>query len=364
MNMKLKKDILIVGVGTIGEPLTRLLVEHKNELGVGDVYFTKAGPNNLSTVRMLTETGAKFCVWEDLVPHFEPVLERHNIEISDTVENVFDKVAVVADCTNRGNVLKKETYERLPGPYGFFAQGSEEGFGHPVAFGINDHTLKPGDHKFIQVVSCNTHNILAILRTMRQIGQDIRSADFVLLRRMSDISQFSSAIPSPTVDKIKEKYGAFGSHQSYDANRVMRTLDYNMEGRLHSTAMKLNNQLMHMNRFRIEVENAVTVKTVLGALYDDPMMAVSYLDSMNLVFSKGRDHGFYGRIFNQSVVIRDSVEVSPDGHTIYGTCFTPQDGNSLLTSVAATLWFLDPKSYKKKMEIFNKYLHRFHTIPA
>jgi glyceraldehyde-3-phosphate dehydrogenase (NAD(P)) len=93
-------------------------------------------------------------------------------------------------------------------------------------------------------------------------------------------------------------------------------------------------------------------------------MSVSYLNAMNLVFSKGRDHGFNGRIFNQAVVIRDSIEVSPDGHVIFGTCFTPQDGNSLLSSVAATLWFIDPKTYKEKMKIFDDYLYHFRTIPA
>jgi glyceraldehyde-3-phosphate dehydrogenase type II len=362
--MKLKKDVLVMGVGTIGEPLTRLLLTHRKELGVGEIYFAKASPNNLSTVRMLVEAGAKFCVWEEMMPKFTPVLERHKIEISGTIEEVLQKVAVVADCTNRGNVLKKDLYENLDGPYGFFAQGSEEGFGHPVAYGINFDTLKPGDHNFIQVVSCNTHNVLAVLRVLGEIGGEIDQADFVLMRRMNDISQTGKAIPSPEVDPIKEKYGAFGSHQAYDANRVMRTIDQNMEGRLHSTALKLDNQLMHMNRFRVAVKKKLTKKTVLSGLYDDPMMSVSYLNSMNLVFSKGRDHGFYGRIFNQAVVVRSSIEVSPDGHVIYGTCFTPQDGNSLMTSIATTLWLLDPKNYRKKMKIFNEYIHRFRTIPA
>ena len=362
--MKLKKDILVMGVGTIGEPLTRLLLTHRKDLGLGEVFFAKASPNNLSTVRMLVEGGAKFCVWDDLQPKFLPVLERHKIEVADTIENVLGNVALVADCTNRGNVLKKEIYYGLEGPYGFFAQGSEEGFGQPLAYGINDNTLKPGDHPFIQVVSCNTHNILAVLRVMEKAGGEVVEADFVLMRRMNDISQFDKAIPSPVVDPIKEKYGGFGSHQAYDANRVLRTIDKNMEGRIHSTALRLDNQLMHMNRFCVRVAKKVTRKDVLSALYDDPLMSVSYLNSMNLVFSKGRDHGFYGRIFNQAVVVRDSVEVSPDGNFVYGTCFTPQDGNSLLTSMAATLWFLDPKNWREKMKILDNYLYRFRTIPA
>ena len=31
--------------------------------------------------------------------------------------------------------------------------------------------------------------------------------------------------------------------------------------------------------------------------------------------------------------------------------FTPQDGNSLLSSIAATLRFLDPGCYKRKIEV-------------
>ena len=34
-------------------------------------------------------------------------------------------------------------------------------------------------------------------------------------------------------------------------------------------------------------------------------------------------------------------------------CFTPQDGNSLLSSLSATLWFLYPHSYKEKFNILS-----------
>ena len=362
--MKLKNDILVMGVGTIGEPLTRLLLTHRKEFGLGNVYFSKATPTNLSTVRMLVESGAKFCVWDDLQPKFTPVLDRHKIAIIDTVENVFDKAAVVADCTNRGSVLKTDVYDNIEEPYGFFSQGAEEGFGHPVAYGINFETLKPGDHRFIQVVSCNTHNILSILRVLEKVGGKVEEADFLFMRRMSDISQTVKAIPSPNVDAVKEDYGACGSHQAYDAARLLRTIGRNMEGKIHSTSLCLDNQLMHMSRFQVRLKEKVKTKTVLGGFYDDPLMSVSYLNSMNLVFSKGRDHGFYGRIFNQAVVVRDSIEVSPDGRMVYGTCFSPPDGNSLLTSVAVTLWLLDPKTWQEKMSIFSDYLHRFRTIPA
>jgi len=356
------RDILVIGVGTIGEPLTRLLLEHREDLGINDVYFAKFNPTDLGTVKLLRDAGGKFVIWKDTEMHFQHIFNEVGFSIDGTIEDALKSVTVVADCTNRGNKLKEEYYSRAKYPIGFLAQGSEEGFGHPYAFGVNDKTLIPGKHRFIQVVSCNTHNILSVLRLAQSVGEEILSADFVLMRRMNDISQTGSAIPSPTVDKVSNKYPGYGSHQSHDAARVMRTMEVELHDKIHSTALKLDNQLMHLNRFRVKVKKKTTLSEVLQAITKDKLLSLSYLRDMNLVFSKGRDHGFNGRIFNQAVVIHDSLEVTPDGHEIFGACFTPQDGNSLLTSVATIAWFLDPKNYKKKMVPFFKYLDRFNVI--
>ena len=64
--------------------------------------------------------------------------------------------------------------------------------------------------------------------------------------------------------------------------------------------------------------------------------------------SFGRDHGMFGRILNQTVIVTQSLAMRGDKE-IVGTCFTPQDGNSLLSSIAATLWFMYPESYEEKL---------------
>ena len=69
----------------------------------------------------------------------------------------------------------------------------------------------------------------------------------------------------------------------------------------------------------------------------------------NEVFSFGRDHGHFGRILNQSVVSVPSLNLR-NGNEITGFCFTPQDGNSLLSSIAITEWFLYPNSYEDKIQ--------------
>ena len=66
------------------------------------------------------------------------------------------------------------------------------------------------------------------------------------------------------------------------------------------------------------------------------------------MFSFGRYHGLFGSILNQTVIV--TLCLAMRGYMeIVGTCFTPQDGNSLLSSIAATLWFMYPDSYEEKL---------------
>jgi glyceraldehyde-3-phosphate dehydrogenase (NAD(P)) len=44
------------------------------------------------------------------------------------------------------------------------------------------------------------------------------------------------------------------------------------------------------------------------------------------------------------------------GHEITGFCFSPQDGNALLNSVAATAWLLDPHTYDERLGSLRPYL--------
>jgi glyceraldehyde-3-phosphate dehydrogenase (NAD(P)) len=87
-------------------------------------------------------------------------------------------------------------------------------------------------------------------------------------------------------------------------------------------------------------------------------MAVTHKKSANSVFAFGRDHGYMGRLLNQTVLVQNTVAVLENGHRVVGYCFTPQDGNSLLSSVAMTMRYLYPADWEKKMAVFDQYLFR------
>ena len=106
---------------------------------------------------------------------------------------------------------------------------------------------------------------------------------------------------------------------------------------------------MHTLYFDIRVKKAVTKDQVKKRFQTLPGLAVTHKKSANSVFAFGRDHGYMGRILNQTVFVLPSLHVSQDGRMVTGFCFTPQDGNALISSVAAATWFVYPETYEPKL---------------
>jgi glyceraldehyde-3-phosphate dehydrogenase (NAD(P)) len=79
--------------------------------------------------------------------------------------------------------------------------------------------------------------------------------------------------------------------------------------------------------------------------------------AVNQIVSFGRDHGYYGRILSQTVVPTSTLSV-PNAKKIVGFCYTPQDGNSLLSSIAATLRYLDATKLDENLSVLRPYIFR------
>ena len=67
------------------------------------------------------------------------------------------------------------------------------------------------------------------------------------------------------------------------------------------------------------------------------------------------DNGFYRLRYDENAHCDASLTVRDGGREVVGFCFTPQDGNSLLSSVAATSWFMDPKGYDERVQCLRPY---------
>jgi glyceraldehyde-3-phosphate dehydrogenase (NAD(P)) len=345
--MAAKKVVHIVGTGTIGEPLIGLFASKKDTLGFDEVTFHKRTPllTDRSKVINLMKRGARLACDESARRGFrelgiEPTYEHHE---------ALRQATVVIDCTpsDVGLQNKKEIYEKYAhNTLGFIAQGSEFGFGKPYVTHISDRTLKHGQDQFIQVLSCNTHNlsVLIDLVGLRGGADNLVEGRFLCIRRANDISQDGSFVPSPQVNRHKDE--RFGTHHARDAWHLFHQLGHDLN--LFSSALKVNSQYMHAVHFNLKVRKPTSVEALLEVFKADERVALTYKNSANSVFSFGRDYGHYGRILNQAVLVAPTLMVR-DRTEVVGFCFTPQDGNALISSVAAATWFVDPESYMQKL---------------
>jgi glyceraldehyde-3-phosphate dehydrogenase (NAD(P)) len=323
-----KKIVHIVGTGTIGEPLIGILSTFKEQFGIDEVTFHKRTPliTDRSKVMVSCNNGAKLAVDKERWQKFVDMGMTPTFEAEEAIE----RASVIIDCTPVGNQNKEKLYNKYTGNgRGFIAQGSEDGFGKKYARGINDKALVKGKDEFIQVVSCNTHNLAVLIDTIAlgpEKEDNLAESRFVCMRRANDLSQEGDFIPAPEAGKHDDVH--YGTHQGHDAHELFKTLGLDLN--IFSSALKLNTEQL------------------MKRLQSTRRVAMTHKASSASVFSFGRDHGIFGRILNQTVIVNQSLAIHNDKEVI-GTCFTPQDGNSLLSSLAATLWFLYPDSYNERL---------------
>ena len=342
-----RKIVHVIGTGTIGEPLIGLLCDYQDQLGIDEVTFHKnsALKHDRSKVLDLLQRGARLAVDNNKINDFKKL----KIDSDLRTEEAIERATVVIDCTPKGvgHNNKLKYYQKFSqNVKGFLAQGSEDGFGKKYARGINDSALR-SDDKFVQIVSCNTHNISCLTKTIA-IEKDnsiLKNGNFLCVRRANDLSQEDSFIPSPKVGIHNDDN--YGTHHAKDASMLFNTLGLDVD--LFSSAMKVNSQYMHILWFRLILNSTIHLDDLKTKLNENPLIAMTSKDMTSSVFSFGRDHGHYGRILNQTVIVEQSLHLR-NGNEVSGFCFTPQDGNSILSSIAATEWFLYPHSYEDKIQ--------------
>jgi glyceraldehyde-3-phosphate dehydrogenase (NAD(P)) len=144
-----------------------------------------------------------------------------------------------------------------------------------------------------------------------------------------------------------------GTHHARDVYELYKTLGIKLN--VFSSAIKLNTQYMHAIWYDLKVNYKITKDEAIDLFIKNPRVAVTLKKDANLVFSYGRDHGHYGRILNQTVAVLPSVHVINDNE-VFGFCFTPQDGNSILSSITQTMRFLYPGSYEEKLKVLGAFL--------
>ena len=106
----MKRDsVLVIGTGTIGEPLIGLLADFKKKLGLSEIMFHKRTPlrDEVAKVQSLVKRGARLVINQDKVEDFKALGHKPKYTSFD---KALDKAHVVIDCTPVGNHNKEKHF--------------------------------------------------------------------------------------------------------------------------------------------------------------------------------------------------------------------------------------------------------------
>jgi glyceraldehyde-3-phosphate dehydrogenase (NAD(P)) len=191
-------------------------------------------------------------------------------------------------------------------------------------------------------------NISAIISTLAlSEGVDnLEEGNFVCMRRSNDISQVKDFSPAPQVGSHKD--GKFGTHHARDAYHLFKTKGIELQ--LFSSAVKLPTQYMHTLWFDLRLKRPTHLEKIMTHIKANDRIAITEKKDANAIFSFGRDHGYFGRIMNQTVIPTATLTM-PHDRRLVGMCFTPQDANSLLSSLAAAVRYHHPQTWETKLQV-------------
>lgn len=340
----------VIGTGNVGEPLIGLLADFREQFGIDEVTFTKRSPLGYerAKVESLVRRGAQLCVDQDVREEF---IRQGHYPTYDAQE-ALARAQVVVDCTPSAN-RNKAAYQTMAGPSGFIAAGGTDfGFGKLYVNEINDSALVPGEDRFIQVPSGNTHSLAYILKLYGFDGDlnQIESSRFVCMRRCSDFSQERGFLPSTKV--LPHDVEQFGTRQAREAHYVFKTLGVDLE--LRSSVVLLSTQQMHVIWFSIVMKRPLDNGQAVERTQSSRFAAHTDKQTSSLVLAFARDHGWKGRIFSRIVV--PTAALSTRDNCIDGFCFEPQDSNELLSAAAATIWLLYPNQVRQRLQALSPFV--------
>lgn len=312
--------VLVNGIGNIGTSLLHVLNAFKEELGIVEIYAhknTAIHPWKQTELNLLSEAGIILCA-------------RNKVGMQE-IDEVIGQVDYVFDCTtNKMGLANKKWYESLKQLKGMAAQGSEKGFGIPYMLGVNDAQIQ--GQKAVQIVSCNTHALSALLETFvpKRNLADVE-ADFVVVRRSEDLGQHERLVSANVVSRHLDQN--IGTHHAIDVKDLYATL--NLELKIQSSDITTPSQLMHVVRFHIQSDHLRNEEQIQEYLKTNPFVASTSKFDSNVLFELGRRYSPQGRLYSHAIINLSNLLYSKDQQTIKGWAFIPQEGNTLLSTIKA-----------------------------
>jgi glyceraldehyde-3-phosphate dehydrogenase (NAD(P)) len=315
-------NILVNGIGNIGQTLLGVLYDHKDLLGIKRICAlknTQINDWNRQEIELLIDKG--IIIYTKETSEYE-LLDEH-----------IDQIDYIFDCNANSFGLKNKLwYDKLSKLKGCCAQGSEKGFGTPFMSSINHHQIK--DDRYVQVVSCNTHALSSLITTLS--GQDLANfeeGDFVIVRRSEDIGNHERLVGSNVISRHLNQI--IGTHHAIDVKDLFDTKHINLN--IQSSDITTPSQLMHTVRFNLKLKKLPDQNSINESIEANPFVSSTSKFDSNIVFELGRRYSAYGRLFSHAIINSNNLLIDEQDQRIKGWAFIPQEGNTILSTIHAFL---------------------------
>jgi glyceraldehyde-3-phosphate dehydrogenase (NAD(P)) len=241
-------------------------------------------------------------------PDREELFAESDITVTGTIDELYDKIDVMVDCTPEGIGAKNKKIYQEKGIKGVF-QGGEKHDQIGKSFNSFANYSDNWGADYVRVVSCNTTGLCRTLQPINDLC-GIKNVRAVMVRRGADPSQvkkgpINAIIPNPPT---------VPSHHGPDVQTVMYDLN------ITTMALLVPTTLMHQHNLMVELKNPASVDEVIDLLEATPRVllveANSGLGSTAEIMECARDIGRPRSDLFEIAVWKESINIK-DGELFY-----------------------------------------------
>jgi glyceraldehyde-3-phosphate dehydrogenase (NAD(P)) len=217
-------------------------------------------------------------------PEREKLFNDAGIEISGTIDDLYDQLDIIVDCTPGGIGAKNmDNIYREKGLKAIFQGGEKhDAIGKSFNSFTNFEDAQGAD--YVRVVSCNTTGLCRTLNPIDELA-GIKKVRAVMVRRGSDPGQ----IKSGPINAIVPNPPTVPSHHGPDVQTVMYGLN------IITMALLVPTTIMHQHNLMVELKDSVGVDDVIDKLESTSRVLLleteKGIDSTATVMEYARDIG-------------------------------------------------------------------------
>ena len=270
------KSVGINGYGTIGKRVADA-VDCQDDMKI--VGVTKRTPD--FEAKMAVSKGYDLYI---AAPEREKLFNDAGIEISGTIDDLYDQLDIIVDCTPGGIGAKNmDNIYREKGLKAIFQGGEKhDAIGKSFNSFTNFEDAQGAD--YVRVVSCNTTGLCRTLNPIDELA-GIKKVRAVMVRRGSDPGQ----IKSGPINAIVPNPPTVPSHHGPDVQTVMYGLN------IITMALLVPTTIMHQHNLMVELKDSVGVDDVIDKLESTSRVLLleteKGIDSTATVMEYARDIG-------------------------------------------------------------------------